>query len=72
VSEHRGNEDRWRDALDAHESDRYAHAPILLELHVEMTELQKLSWQVRGGLIVLGAFIAGGLLVIVAKGVGVL
>lgn len=51
----------WREALTTHEEDHYAHAPILLELHREMTELQKLGWQIRGGLIVLGAFVAGGL-----------
>jgi hypothetical protein len=53
----------WQAAMDQHERDEYAHAPILLALRAEMTELQKLGWQIRGGLIVLGAFVAGGALI---------
>jgi hypothetical protein len=59
-------ENRWRQIFADHEQAPYAHAQAFAEMDRRMSELEKLGWQIRGGLAVLMAGITGGLLVVVA------
>jgi hypothetical protein len=47
-----------------HENDRYAHAPILLDLHGQIVDLQKLGWMIRGGLVTLATVVTGSILAV--------
>ena len=38
---------------------RFAHAPIHLDLKGEITDMQKLDWMIRGGLVMLGVLLNG-------------
>jgi hypothetical protein len=63
-------ENRWREIFKDHEEAPYAHAAAFEEMDRRVTNLEKLGWQIRGGLSVLTTFVAGGLVVVALHSIG--